>query len=78
MKFLVQVMPRVEALDPQGRAVQGTLNRLGFDVQDCRVGKTVILEVSESDQARALEKVKKMAESVLSNPLIETFEVKTL
>jgi phosphoribosylformylglycinamidine synthase PurS subunit len=81
MKFLVQVMPRPEALDPQGRAVQGALFRLGFKVDDCRIGKSIVVELSENDskdKAFALKQVTEMAEKILSNPLIEVFEVKAL
>ncbi|MCC6277984.1 MAG: phosphoribosylformylglycinamidine synthase subunit PurS [Oligoflexia bacterium] len=79
MKYLVTIMPREEALDPQGRAVQSTLNRLGFKVQDCRVGKVVVVDLADgSNESQNLEAVKKMAQTVLSNPLIETFEVRTL
>jgi phosphoribosylformylglycinamidine synthase PurS subunit len=78
MKFAVEIMPRPEALDPQGRAVQGSLQRLGFSVEDCRVGKVVIVDVPESNKTKALELVHQMAEKILANPLIETFEVKTL
>ena len=43
MKFEIQVMPRPEALDPQGRAVFGALSRMGFKLGDVRVGKAVIV-----------------------------------
>ncbi|MDZ4676649.1 MAG: phosphoribosylformylglycinamidine synthase subunit PurS [Oligoflexia bacterium] len=78
MKFSVEIMPRPEALDPQGRAVQGSLQRLGFTVEDCRVGKVVIVDVKEENKTKALEQVHQMAEKILANPLIETFEVKAL
>jgi phosphoribosylformylglycinamidine synthase len=78
MKFQVTVMPKQEALDPQGRAVQGALERLGFLVKDCRIGKTIILEVSESDKNKGITVVEEMARKLLANPLIETFEVKAL
>ena len=78
MKFQVTVMPRHEALDPQGRAVKGGLERLGFQVQDCRIGKTVIIEINEKDRNAGQSKVEEMAKKLLANPLIETFEVKAL
>ncbi len=78
MKFQVTVMPKVEALDPQGRAVQGALEKMGFLVKDCRIGKSILLEVNEADKAKGLKIVEEMALKLLSNPLIETFEVKAL
>jgi phosphoribosylformylglycinamidine synthase PurS subunit len=78
MKFVVEIMPRPEALDPQGRAVQGSLKRLGFEVEDCRVGKVVIVDIPEANRTQGLEKVHQMAEKILANPLIETFEVRVL
>ena len=78
MKFLVHVMPRQEALDPQGRAVQGALTRMGFGVTDCRIGKAIIIEVDGADKKAGHAQVTEMANKLLSNPLIETFEVKEL
>ena len=78
MKYLVHVMPRQEALDPQGWAVQGALARMGYKVKDCRVGKAVIVEVDTLDKQQGMRQVKEMAEKLLANPLIETFEVKEL
>jgi phosphoribosylformylglycinamidine synthase len=78
MKFRVNVMPRKEALDPQGRAVQSALDRLGFKVEDCRVGKSIILDLQETDKAKGVKRVEEMAQKLLANPLIETFEVELL
>lgn len=71
--YKVEIMPRPEALDPQGRAVKGALSRLGFQAQDCRVGKVVFLELP--DDQGGIENVKEMAEKILANPLIETYKV---
>ena len=79
MKFLVEVMPRAEALDPQGRTILHSLKSLGFGaVADCRVGKAIVLTVDSSDQREALKGVEKMAEKLLFNPLIETYRVRVL
>jgi phosphoribosylformylglycinamidine synthase PurS subunit len=78
MKFRVNVMPRPESLDPQGRAVQSALERMGFQVKDCRIGKNIVVEVAETDKTLALNKVQEMAKSLFANPLIETFEVEAL
>ncbi len=74
MKIMVKVMPRKEVLDSQGRAVEETLQRLGFKMDQVRIGKCIELEVSGSKE-QALAEAKSIAEKVLHNPLIETFEV---
>ena len=78
MKYRVHIMPRPESLDPQGRAVKGALERLGFNLKDCRVGKSVIVDLPEVDKAQGLKQVQEMAQKLLANPLIETFEVESL
>ena len=75
-RYVVDVMPKREILDPQGKAVLGALPRLGFDgVVDVRQGKRFELEVSGDATDEALADVRKMAETLLSNPVIEDFEV---
>ncbi len=75
MKVAIKVLPRKEVLDTQGRAVQTTLNESGFDVSSCTIGKYIILDVDTDDFSKAQDKVKKIAEHVLYNPLIETYEI---
>ncbi|HVK60628.1 MAG TPA: phosphoribosylformylglycinamidine synthase subunit PurS [Bdellovibrionales bacterium] len=78
MKIGVKVMPRNEVLDTQGRAVEGTLRNHGKKVTACQVGRYVILDLPETDGERALAQAKEMAQMVLHNPLIETFELEKL
>jgi len=78
MKFQITVMPKVEALDPQGRAVQGALEKLGFSVKECRIGKSILIEVPDGDKNTNAKAVEDMSRQLLANPLIETFEVKAL
>jgi phosphoribosylformylglycinamidine (FGAM) synthase PurS component len=78
MKIGVKVMPRKEVLDTQGRAVENTLRHNGREINACTVGRYVILDLPESDKSKALAQAKEMAEFVLHNPLIETFELETL
>ena len=73
---VVDVMPKPEILDPQGKAVLGALPRLGFSgVTDVRQGKRFELEVDGEVTDQVLAEVRKMAETLLSNPVIEDFEV---
>lgn len=75
-RVVVDVMPKPEILDPQGKAVLGALPRLGFSgVTEVRQGKRFELEVPEVTDA-VLAEVEKMAETLLSNPVIENFTVR--
>ena len=75
-RVVVDVMPKPEILDPQGKAVHGALPRLGFKgVSDVRQGKRFELEVAATDEA-TLAEVEKIAGTLLSNPVIESFEVR--
>ncbi len=75
-RVVVDVMPKPEILDPQGKAVLGALPRLGFSgVADVRQGKRFELEVEGEITDAVLAEIDKMAESLLSNPVIEDYEV---
>ena len=75
-RVIVDVMPKPEILDPQGKAVHGALPRLGFTaVTDVRQGKRFELEVEVADEA-TLAEVHQLAETLLSNPVIEDYSVR--
>ncbi|HWM74621.1 MAG TPA: phosphoribosylformylglycinamidine synthase subunit PurS [Nocardioides sp.] len=75
-RVVVAVMPKPEILDPQGKAVQGALPRLGFSgVTDVRQGKRFEIEFDGEVTDDVLAEVHKMAETLLSNPVIENFSV---
>ncbi|RNL84352.1 phosphoribosylformylglycinamidine synthase subunit PurS [Halostreptopolyspora alba] len=76
-RVVVDVMLKPEILDPQGQAILGACGRLGFTgVSDVRQGKRFEVEVDgEVDDARLAE-LRKLAETVLSNPVIEDFELR--
>jgi phosphoribosylformylglycinamidine synthase PurS subunit len=75
-RVVVDVMPKPEILDPQGKAVLGALPRLGFQgVTDVRQGKRFELEIEGEITDDLLAEVAQMAETLLSNPVIEDFEV---
>ena len=75
MKATVLVRPKPGILDPQGEAVGSALGHLGFEVQDARVGKVIDLELDASDEAAAKAEVERMCRQLLTNPLIESYEV---
>lgn len=75
----MDVMPKPEILDPQGKAVLGALPRLGFaGVTDVRQGKRFELELSGEVTDEVLARVREMAETLLSNPVIENYAVRVL
>jgi len=75
MKATVLVRPKPGILDPQGQAVQGSLQQLGFAVEAARVGRVVDLELRDDDRGEAHAKVERMCEQLLANPLIESYEI---
>lgn len=78
MKIGVRILPRLEVLDTQGRAVERTLRQNGKDVAECRVGKFVQLDLGDLSQEEALAKAKELTEFILYNPLIESYELEVL
>ncbi|HJR38668.1 MAG TPA: phosphoribosylformylglycinamidine synthase subunit PurS [Nocardioidaceae bacterium] len=77
-RVVVDVMLKPEILDPQGKAVQGALPRLGFEgISDVRQGKRFELEVDGELTEERLTEIHTIAETLLSNPVIEDFHVHT-
>ncbi|MEI2810260.1 MAG: phosphoribosylformylglycinamidine synthase subunit PurS [Nocardioides sp.] len=75
-RVVVDVMPKPEILDPQGKAVQGALPRLGFEgVLEVRQGKRFEIQIDGDLTDQRLAEVRRMAETLLSNPVIEDYEV---
>jgi phosphoribosylformylglycinamidine synthase subunit PurS len=78
-RVVVDVMPKPEILDPQGKAVLGALPRLGFEgVTDVRQGKRFELEIDGELTDARLAEVEQMAQTLLSNPVIEDYVVRVL
>ena len=75
-RVVVNVMLKPEILDPQGRAVQGALGRLGLTgVNDVRQCKQFVIDLAgelDADRSATLEK---LAGELLSNPVIEDFNL---
>lgn len=69
--IVVDVMPKAELLDPQGKAVAGALSRLDVGgISGVRIGKRFELTVDTADEA-TLATVKRLADEILSNAVIE-------
>jgi phosphoribosylformylglycinamidine synthase len=78
-RFAVNVTPKPGILDPQGRAVEGSLGHLGVDgVKDVRVGRRVELTVDAEHETAARAVVDRLASELLSNPLIEVYAIELL
>lgn len=78
-RFAVNVLPKPGILDPQGRAVEGSLGHLGIEgVSGVRVGRRVELAVEAADAAAARDVVERLAAELLSNPLIEAYAIEEL
>lgn len=79
MKATVLVRLKTEVLDPQGDAVRRALDKLGFEgVKGVRIGKLIEIEIDDA-HAKApdlKERLAKMADEMLANPVIEDYEVK--
>jgi phosphoribosylformylglycinamidine synthase subunit PurS len=73
-RVVVDVMLKPEILDPQGRAVQGALGRLGLTgVADVRQGKQFIITLDGAMDADRTAVLERLAGELLSNPVIEDF-----
>ncbi|MGV9305439.1 MULTISPECIES: phosphoribosylformylglycinamidine synthase subunit PurS [unclassified Nonomuraea] len=76
-RVIVDVMLKPEILDPQGQAIARALPRLGFSgVSQVRQGKRFELEVEGVADEAALAEVRKMAETLLANTVIEEYTVR--
>ena len=76
MKARVTVTLKTSVLDPQGKAIEGSLKSLGFDgVSAVRQGKVFDLEIAGTDKAKAEADIKAMCERLLANTVIETYRV---
>jgi len=77
VKAKVYVTLKPSVLDPQGKAIQHSVELLGFDgITDVRQGKYFEIALNEAvNQEQAREAATRMAREVLSNPVIEDYRV---
>ncbi|MFN0202979.1 MAG: phosphoribosylformylglycinamidine synthase subunit PurS [Bacteroidia bacterium] len=76
MKFKAQIniMPRPEILDPQGKATQHGLKNLGFNnVEGLRVGRRIELTLEAADQSAAEAEIQTACKKLLANTITEVF-----
>ncbi len=75
MKARVFVTLKNGVLDPQGKAIQGSLENLGFNgVKAVRQGKLIEINLDEKDKSKASEKIENMCKNLLANTVIENYE----
>lgn len=77
MKFIaeVNIMPLKEILDPQGKAVTGSMKNLGLEeIYSVRVGKHITLELNAPNEATARQKVEEACKKLLANLIMESYE----
>ena len=76
MKVKIIVTLKNGVLDPQGKAIQQTLNGMNFsNVNEVRQGKYFDIEVNEKDEAKAKSQVEEMCKKLLANLVIEDFKI---
>jgi phosphoribosylformylglycinamidine synthase len=76
VKAIVTVMLKDGVLDPQGKAISHALGTLGFTgVNDVRAGKLIVLDLAETDPAKAQAEAEDMARKLLANTVIESYRV---
>ena len=76
MKIKVIVTLKNGVLDPQGKAIQQTLNGMGFEsVKEIRQGKYFDIEINENNEVKAKSKVEEMCKKLLANLVIEDFKI---
>ncbi len=76
MKVKVVVTLKSGVLDPQGKAIQQTLNGMGFaNVKDVRQGKYFDIDIDESDEQKAKLSAEEICKKLLANQVIEDFKI---
>ena len=76
MKIKVIVTLKTGVLDPQGKAIQQTLNGMGFaNVKDVRQGKYFDIDIDESDEQKAKLSAEEICKKLLANQVIEDFKI---
>jgi len=70
----INVMPKKEILDPQGKAVTGSMKNLGLpEIQNVRIGKHISLELEAENKEAALIKVDQACRNLLANLIMESY-----
>ena len=76
MKVKVIVTLKYGVLDPQGKAIQQTLDGMSFsNVEEVRQGKFFEININENDETKAKSQVEDMCKKLLANLVIEDYQI---
>ena len=76
MKAKVYITLKKGVLDPQGKAVCGALESMGYkEVKSLRIGKFIEVELDVSSKGNTEKRLKEMCESLLANTVVEDYRV---
>jgi len=79
MKALVKIMPKKGVLDPQGKAIEKSLNQLGFPLINKVIqGKLIEIEIDSTDEANTKKIIEDASKKLLANLVIEDYEITIL
>lgn len=72
----INVMPLKALLDPQGKAVTGSMKNIGLpEINNVRIGKHISLEIDSPDKETAQKKAENACKKLLANPIMEFYEI---
>ena len=73
----IDVMPKKEILDPQGKAVTGSMKNIGLaEIHNVRIGKHISLEIEADNEEAANAKVEQACKNLLANLIMESYSFK--
>lgn len=76
MRARIHIMPKAGVLDPEGKAIEGALARLGFTgVSEVRRGKVIELTLADKDAEAAQTRLDDMCKRLLANTVIESYRI---
>lgn len=74
---ILEIFLKEGIFDPQGKTVKNALHDLGFgEVEDVRIGKVLKIEILGENKEEVLDRVRKMSEIFLVNPVTEDFSIR--
>ena len=79
MKAKIHITLKSGVLDPQGKAISGALNHLGFEgINEVRQGKYIEVDLAGTDQKKAQEEIDSMCKKLLANTVVENYSFELL
>ena len=79
MKALVKIMPKKGVLDPQGKAIEKSLNQIGFSqINKVIQGKLIEIDIDSSNEVNAKKIIEDASKKLLANLVIEDYEITIL